>query len=48
MDSAKENVIQGIAIPKYILDDDSNLSQFFTRLLCKFGNKTAMVCNMNV
>lgn len=43
MDSAKENIIRGIDIPKYMLDDGSNLSQFFIPLLYKFGNKTAMV-----
>ncbi|XP_060857878.1 uncharacterized protein LOC132935368 [Metopolophium dirhodum] len=40
---AQENIIHGSAIPDYLLNSKSNLSQLFTRLLNELGNKTAMV-----
>lgn len=40
----KENILYGPAIPKYLLDSKSNLSQYFIRMLTEFGNNIAVVC----
>lgn len=44
MAGEKENIVYGATIPNYMLNSQSNLSQFFTRLLSEYGSKTAMVC----
>lgn len=41
---SKNNVIHGTPLPKYMLDNKSNLSQFFIRSLGENGNKTLLVC----
>jgi len=41
---AQENIIHGSSIPDYLLNNKSNLSQHFIRLLMEFGNNIAMVC----
>lgn len=43
MINREENIVHGATIPNYILNSQSNLSQFFTRLLSEHGNKTAIV-----
>ncbi|VVC29735.1 AMP-binding, conserved site,AMP-binding enzyme, C-terminal domain,AMP-dependent synthetase/ligase [Cinara cedri] len=40
---AEDNVLYGSAIPKYLLDSKSNLSQYFIRLLSELGNKIALI-----
>lgn len=44
MTRTEENILNTSAIPKYLLDSKSNLSQYFIRLLGERGNATAMVC----
>ena len=41
---AQKNIIHGPAIPDYLLNSKSNLSQHFIQFLEELGNKTAMVC----
>lgn len=40
---AQKNIIHGPAIPDYLLNSKSNLSQHFIQFLEELGNKTAMV-----
>lgn len=46
MGHPKDNILRGPEIPKYILDSQSNLSQYLIRMLGDLGNNTSLVCKI--